>query len=154
MTEKMEEGLWGLRENGFLFSGEYCLALTGRDMRGMVQDMVYPQDHSTSEYLSGYRLTSDGKFSTAKRLVPQCLEIYVIPSQYDNSFRKPGSILMHTRESFGFLSPLVLFAANVDDLVNSKGLNAHQTAFAVNKYKSHHHVRLTSEIVALIQASD
>jgi hypothetical protein len=61
---------------------------------------------------------------------------------------------MHTRESFGFLSPLVLFAANVDDLVNSKGLNAHQTAFAVKKYKSHHCVGLTSEIVALMQASD
>jgi hypothetical protein len=61
---------------------------------------------------------------------------------------------MHTRESFGFLLPLVLFAANVDDLVNSKGLNARQTAFAVKKYKSHHCVGLTSEIVALMQASD
>jgi hypothetical protein len=61
---------------------------------------------------------------------------------------------MHTREFFAFLSPLVLFAANVDDLVNSKGLNARQTAFAIKKYKSHRHVGLTSEIVALMQASD
>jgi hypothetical protein len=78
----------------------------------------------------------------------------VIPSQYNDSFGKPGGILMHTHESFGFLSTLVLFAANVDDLVNGKGLDACQTAFAVKKYKSYHHVRLTSDIVALMQASD
>jgi hypothetical protein len=78
----------------------------------------------------------------------------VIPSQYDNSFGKPGSILMHTRESFGFLSPLALFAANIDDFVNRKGLDACQTAFAIKKYKPHHRVGLTSEIVALMQASD
>jgi hypothetical protein len=29
----MEEGFWGLQENGFLFSGEYCLALTGREIK-------------------------------------------------------------------------------------------------------------------------
>ena len=48
----------------------------------------------------------------------------------------------------------LLFAANVHDLINSKGLDAHQTAFAIKKYKSHRRVGLTSEIVALMQASD
>src|SRR5882724_11719981 len=37
------------------------------------------------------------------------VSIYVIPSQYDGSFGTPGGILMHTCESFVFLSPLVLF---------------------------------------------
>ena len=82
------------------------------------------------------------------------VSICVIPSQYDDSFGKPGGILMHTAESFGFLSPLVLFAANIDDFVNRKGLDARQTAFAIKKYKSHRRVGLTSEIVALMQALD
>jgi hypothetical protein len=47
-----------------------------------------------------------------------------------------------------------LFAANVDDFVNRKGLDACQTAFTIKKYKSHRCVGLTSEIVALMQASD
>lgn len=34
----------------------------------------------------------------------------------------------------------------------SKGLDARQTALAIHKYKSHHHVGLLSEIIALIQA--
>ena len=34
----------------------------------------------------------------------------------------------------------------------SKGLDAQQTAFAVKKYKSHHHVGLPTEILASMQA--
>ena len=83
------------------------------------------------------------------------VSICVTSPQYNNSYRKPGGILMHAHESFGFPSPSlpVSVATNIDAFVNNKGLDAYQTAFAI-KYKSHHHVRLTGEIVALMQASD
>lgn len=45
-----------------------------------------------------------------------------------------------------------LFAAYLD-VINSKGLDARQTEFAVKKYKSHRRVGLTSEIMAFMQAS-
>ena len=53
-----------------------------------------------------------------------------------------------------FVSSLLfkLFAAYLD-VINSKGLDAHQTKFAVKKYKSHRRVGLTSEIMAFMQAS-
>ena len=84
------------------------------------------------------------------------VSICVTSPRYNNSFEKPGSILMHTHESFRFPSPSlpVLIATDIDAFVNSKGLDARQTAFAIKKYKSHHRVGLTSEIVALMQASD
>jgi len=46
----------------------------------------------------------------------------------------------------------VVSVANLIDDICSKGLDAHQTAFAVKKYKSHRQVGLPSDIVALMQA--
>jgi hypothetical protein len=37
-------------------------------------------------------------------------------------------------------------------LIYSKGLNSHQTAFAVKKYKSHCHVGLPDDIITLMAA--
>ena len=34
----------------------------------------------------------------------------------------------------------------------SKGLDAQQTAFAIKKYKSHHHVGLATEVIQLMEA--
>jgi len=43
-------------------------------------------------------------------------------------------------------------SAHFNYIFHSKGLDAYQTTFAVKKYKSHHHVGLPREILALMWA--
>ena len=51
-----------------------------------------------------------------------------------------------------FISSLLSGYAILTYIQYSKGLDAQQTAFMVKKYKSHHHVRLPTEIIASMQA--
>jgi hypothetical protein len=63
-----------------------------------------------SNLLTYYQVISSHRTVNFRRQNVSCrnVSICVIPSQYDNSFEKPGGILTHTRECFGFLSPLVV----------------------------------------------
>ena len=68
VTEKMEEGFWRLWENKFLFSGEYCLALTGREIKlihgWQIQLMwtgeVYDEEEDLTEDPVGYLASEAG----------------------------------------------------------------------------------------------
>ncbi|KIM89756.1 hypothetical protein PILCRDRAFT_195617 [Piloderma croceum F 1598] len=78
---------------------------------------------------SGYCNTSDGKFTTAKVLVPQCLDLC-----------NTTTIRRFFRKTWRYMDAY------------SKGLNAQQTAFAIKKYKSHRRVGLATEVIQLMEA--
>jgi hypothetical protein len=94
----------------------------------------------------GYRKASDGKFATAKVLVPQCLDMCETLT-IRRFFRKTWRYM----DAYRCVS-CVHFSNSMLNVCFSKGLDARQTAFAVHKYKSHRRVGLPSEIVALMQA--
>ncbi|KAG0708421.1 hypothetical protein DFH29DRAFT_892416 [Suillus ampliporus] len=78
---------------------------------------------------SGYRKASDGKFTTAKVLVPQCLDMC-----------ETLTIRRFFRKMWRYMDAY------------RKGLDSRQTAFAVHKYKSHRRVGLPNEIIALMES--
>ena len=94
----------------------------------------------------GYWIASDGKFTTAKTLVPQCLDMcdtLIIWRFFQKTWRYI--------DAYAYISLYLCFhVANLP--YYSKGLNTKQTAFAVKKYKSHHHVGLPSDIIALMHS--
>jgi hypothetical protein len=96
--------------------------------------------------LLGYRKASDRKFATAKVPVPQCLNMCETLTIHQ-FFCKTWCYM----DTYWWAS-CVHFSNSMLNVCYSKGLDAHQTAFAVHKYKSHHHVGLPSEIIALMQA--
>ena len=102
---------------------------------------------------AGYRNLADGKFVTAKILVPQCLNMCdtLTIRQF---FRKTWRYM----EAYRYVKPLFQFVISIRVVnfgpFNSKGLDVQQTAFAVRKYKSHRHVGLPSEIISLMAAQE
>ena len=96
--------------------------------------------------LLGYWIASDGKFTTAKTLVPQCLDICYMLIIW-RFFQKIWWYI----DACAYISLYLCFCvANLS--YYSKGLNAKQTAFAVKKYKLHCHVGLPNDIIALMQS--
>ena len=75
--------------------------------------------------LSGYRNVSDGRFKTAKVLVPQCLDACGLIT-----------IRKFFRKTWRYI-----------DAYN-KGLNTRQAAVATKKYKSYRKVGLLGDIIA------
>ena len=81
--------------------------------------------------LAGYRNLSDGRFPTAKALVPKCLDacpLITIRKFFQKSWRYIDAY--------------------------KKGLNARQAAVATKKYKSHRKVGLPGDIIASMYTSD
>ncbi|KAG2335897.1 hypothetical protein BDR05DRAFT_897530 [Suillus weaverae] len=76
-----------------------------------------------------YRKASDGKFTTVKVLVPQCLD------------------MCETLTIHWFFCKMWRYMD-----AYRKGLDSHQTAFVVRKYKSHRCVGLPNEIIALMES--
>jgi hypothetical protein len=81
----------------------------------------------TLPWLSGYRNLADGRFVTAKALIPQCLDSC-----------EPITIRRFFQKSWRYIDAY------------RKGLNAQQAALANKKYKSHRKVGLPSDIIACI----
>ncbi|KAG2071521.1 hypothetical protein BDR04DRAFT_1015678, partial [Suillus decipiens] len=86
----------------------------------------YAKYHHTC---TGYQNVTDGRFSTAKTLVPQCLDMCDVLTIH-HFFHKAW----HYMDAY------------------RKGLDAQQAAFAVKKYHSHHRVGLATEILATLDA--
>jgi hypothetical protein len=85
----------------------------------------------TLTWLSGYCNLADGRFATARSLVPQCLnscELITIQRFFQKSWRYIDAY--------------------------RKGLNAQQAALANKKYKSHRKVGLPSDIITSIDLSN
>lgn len=81
--------------------------------------------------LSGYRNLADGRFATAKLLVPKCLdacELITIRRFFQKTWRYIDAY--------------------------RKGLNARQAALAAKKYKSHRKITLPPDIIASIPKSE
>ena len=83
-----------------------------RRSHSCVYDIALPQ-------LLGYRNQSDGRFVTAKVLVPQCLDAC-----------EPMTIRKFFRKTWRYIDAY------------KKGLNARQAAVATKKYKSHRKIGL------------
>jgi hypothetical protein len=86
-------------------------------------------NHFTS--LSGYRNLADGRFATARALIPQCLdacELITIRKFFQKTWRYIDAY--------------------------KKGLNAHQAAVANKKYKSHRRIGLPDDITAPTPTND
>ena len=81
--------------------------------------------------LSGYRILSDGRFPTARALVPQCLDLCGLIT-----------IQRFFQKSWRYLDAY------------QKGLNAQQAALANKKYKSHRKVGLPRDIIDSIHEGD
>jgi len=81
--------------------------------------------------LPGYRNLADGRFPTARNLVPQCLDACELKT-----------IRKFFQKSWRYLDAY------------RKGLNARQAALANKKYKSHRKIGLLSDIIASIDESD
>ena len=81
--------------------------------------------------LAGYCNLADGRFATAKAVVPQCLdacELITIRKFFQKAWRYMDAY--------------------------RKGLNARQAAVASKKYKSHRKIALTADITGSIPKSD
>jgi hypothetical protein len=80
---------------------------------------------------AGYRNMADGRFATAKTLVPQCLDSCNLTT-----------IRRFFQKSWRFMDSY------------RKGLDAQQAAFANKKYKSHQRIGLLSDILASLATQD
>lgn len=81
--------------------------------------------------ISGYRNQLDGRFTTAKVLVPQCLDacgLIMIQRFFQKTWRYTNAY--------------------------KKGLDAHQAASAIKKYKSHRKISLPADFITSIPKSD
>ncbi|KZP15171.1 hypothetical protein FIBSPDRAFT_921259, partial [Athelia psychrophila] len=74
-----------------------------------------------------FRNATDGKFPTARELIPQCLDLCNV-----------HTIRIFFRKSWRYIDAY------------RKGLDARQAAFAVKEYKSHRRVGLTRDILATL----
>jgi hypothetical protein len=80
---------------------------------------------------SGFRQVADGKFTTAKELVPQCLDM-----------ADEITIRRFFRKTWRYMDAY------------RKGLNAREAAFAVKKYKSHRRVGTVAEVRQYMQLQE
>jgi hypothetical protein len=80
---------------------------------------------------SGYRNQADGRFATARALVPQCLDACELIT-----------IRRFFRKTWRYIDAY------------KKGLNARQAAVATKKYKSHRKIGLPSDIISSIPTND
>ena len=116
--------------------------------------MVYQGDSRTHSHciywlvFAGYHITADGKFVTAKVLVPMCLDmcdITIIQQFFCKGWCYMDTYLYKLSFFFCLLYLLTMYHHC------SKGLNANQIAFVIKKYKSQCQVGLPSEIIAHMQ---
>ena len=82
-------------------------------------------------WLSGYRNLANGRFATAKILVPQCLDACELTT-----------IRKFFQKSWRYLDAY------------KQGLDAKEAALANKKYKSHRKISLPSDIIDEIDTSD
>jgi len=82
-------------------------------------------------HLSGYRNLADGRFPTARTLVPECLDSCPLIT-----------IRRFFQKSWRYLDAY------------QKGLNAREAALANKKYKSHRKVGLPRDIIDSMDVSD
>ena len=85
----------------------------------------------TLPWLSGYHNLADGRFATAKILVPQCLDACELTT-----------IRKFFQKSWRYLDAY------------KQGLDAKEAALANKKYKSHRKISLPSDIIDEIDTSD
>ena len=109
--------------------------------------------HTGLSYLGSaeYRNLSDGRFATAKLLVPQCLDSCDLIT-IRKFFRKAWRYIDAYRYRIGptLISAYILLISLSH--VSRKGLDARQAAFANKKYKSHRRVGLPSDVIASLAA--
>jgi hypothetical protein len=99
----------------------------------------------------GYHNSVDGRFITAKALVPQCLDscstitihkFFWKMWRYIDTYR----YVLHVHIQY--------ICAQLDKTIIRKGLNMHQAAYTNRKYASHRRVGLPSNIPASLAIED
>jgi hypothetical protein len=98
-----------------------------------------------------YRSLADGKFTTAKVLVPKCLDscsLITIRKFFQKAWRYMDAY------QYVLLFSCACICYRLDNTISRKGLNVRQAAFANKKYKSHQRVGLPNDILDSINTKD
>ena len=97
---------------------------------------------------SGYCNVSDGKFTTAKLIVPQCLNMCDTLT-IRRFFRKVWRYM----DAYRYVSVLFFYFGHSmnTEFSSRKGLDCQQTVFAMKQYKSHRRVGSPREIAELMK---
>lgn len=99
----------------------------------------------------GYRNSADGKFVTAKLLVPECLDmcdLITIRCFFQKTWRYMDAY------RYACSNPVYAAQTTFDNTPSRKKLDAHQATFANKQYKSHRRVGLPSDIIESMAAQD
>ena len=100
-------------------------------MENIVRTLLFLPRAMFNPQLSGYRNLANGRFLTAKVLVPQCLDLCGLIT-----------IRKFFQKSWRYIDAY------------RKGLDARQAAVANKKYKSHRKIGLPSDIIASLATND
>ena len=98
---------------------------------------------------SGYCSSADGRFPTAKLLVPECLDscpLITIRRFFQKAWRY--------MDAYRYAHNHRIALHRLDNMTSRKGLNARQAAFANKRYKSHRRVGLPHDIVQSMDTQD
>jgi len=95
----------------------------------------------------GYWNCADGRFVTAKVLVPECIDACNLITIH-RFFHKMWRYMDVYRYA---CTP---HTHRLDNMTSRKGLNVHQAAFANKQYKSHWRIGLPSDIIESLATQD